>query len=56
MTNASDDQAPFDTPSSGSFTDPSTGSGTAAGDPLAGVGTPEDKPVYPDGADEALEG
>ncbi len=26
--------------------------GTAAGDPLAGTGTPDSEPVIPDGADE----
>ena len=56
MTNAPDEQAPLDTPSSGSFTEPSTDSGTAAGDALAGVGTPEEQPAYPDGSDETYEG
>ncbi len=40
------------TPSSGPISDPSTqGHGTATGDPLAGVGTPESRPVYPGGAE-----
>ena len=44
-------------PSSGSFggdTGDTEGSGTAAGDPLAGTGTPDDQPVYPDGSDESM--
>ena len=45
-----------DVPSSGSFAEPGLDAGTAAGDPLAGVGTPNDPPVYPDGADEHLDG
>jgi hypothetical protein len=36
---------------SSSFTDTGEG-GTAAGDPLAGTGTPDSEPVVPDGADE----
>jgi hypothetical protein len=42
-----------DAPSSGSFEDSSTDTGTAAGDPLAGVGTPDSEPVYPEGSDKA---
>jgi hypothetical protein len=42
------------TPSSGPFDEPGTDGGTAAGNPLEGVGTPEEEPVYPDGADEHL--
>jgi hypothetical protein len=39
-------------PTSGPISQPSTqGHGTASGDPLAGVGTPESQPVYPGGAD-----
>jgi hypothetical protein len=39
-------------PSSGAVYDPSTqGHGTATGDPLAGVGTPETDPVYPTGTE-----
>jgi hypothetical protein len=44
-------------PSSGSFgadTEDSEDTGTAAGDPLAGTGTPEEPPVYPDGSDESM--
>ena len=46
-----------DAPSSGSFggDDSDTeDTGTAAGDPLAGTGTPEEDPVYPDGSDESM--
>ena len=46
-----------DAPSSGSFgadTHDSEETGTAAGDPLAGTGTPADEPVYPDGSDESM--
>lgn len=56
MTSTPDDQTSSDTPSSGSFEEPATDSGTAAGDALAGVGTPEEEPVYPDGSDETFEG
>jgi hypothetical protein len=41
--------------SSGSVSDPSTQAyGTASGDPLAGVGTPETEPVYPGGSQDGL--
>jgi len=46
-----------DAPSSGSFggaTEDTENTGTAAGDPLAGTGTPEEPPVYPDGSDESM--
>ncbi|CAA9372734.1 MAG: hypothetical protein AVDCRST_MAG47-1388 [uncultured Nocardioidaceae bacterium] len=43
-------------PSSGAFDDPSLDAGTAGGDPLAGVGTPDEPPVHPDGAEEHLDG
>lgn len=46
-----------DAPSSGSFGGDTEGTedrGTAAGDPLAGTGTPEEPPVYPDGSDESM--
>jgi hypothetical protein len=56
MTNAPDDHPRGDAPSSGSFEDPSTDSGTAAGDALAGVDSPEEPPAYPDGSDETFEG
>jgi hypothetical protein len=42
-----------DAPSSGSFEDAATDTGTAAGDPLAGVGTPDTEPVYPEGSEES---
>lgn len=44
-------------PSSGSFgqdTSDTENTGTAAGDPLAGTGTPEEPPVYPDGSEESM--
>ena len=44
-------------PSSGSFggdTADTEDTGTAAGDPLAGTGTPSEPPVYPDGSDESM--
>jgi hypothetical protein len=44
-------------PSSGSFGDTTTDtedSGTSAGNPLAGTGSPEDEPVYPDGSEESM--
>lgn len=66
MTSSPDDQtaadlgdrarADEDTPSSGSFEEPATDAGTAAGDPLAGVGRPDEEPAYPDGAEETFEG
>ena len=46
-----------DAPSSGSFggdTTDTEDAGTAAGDPLAGTGTPSEPPVYPDGSDESM--
>jgi hypothetical protein len=46
-----------DAPSSGSFggdTSDTEDAGTAAGDPLAGTGTPSEPPVYPDGSDESM--
>ena len=46
-----------DAPSSGSFggeTSDTEDTGTAAGDPLAGTGTPSEDPVYPDGSDESM--
>ena len=44
---------PDDAPSSGPFEDGSEEGGTASGDPLAGVGTPDEEPVYPEGSDDA---
>ena len=44
-------------PSSGSFGDDTTDTedtGTAVGDPLAGTGTPDEPPVYPDGSDVSM--
>ena len=44
-------------PSSGSFggdTADTEEGGTSAGDPLAGTGTPEEPPVYPDGSNESM--
>jgi hypothetical protein len=44
-------------PSSGSFggdTSDVEDAGTAAGNPLAGTGTPEEPPVYPDGSDISM--
>lgn len=44
-------------PPSGSFggdTADVEDTGTAAGDPLAGTGTPEEPPVYPDGSDVSM--
>jgi hypothetical protein len=44
-------------PSSGSFggdTEDTEDGGTAAGDPLAGTGTPEEPPVSPDGSDVSM--
>ena len=46
-----------DAPSSGSFggdTSDIEDAGTAAGDPLAGTGTPSEPPVYPDSSDEGM--
>lgn len=46
-----------DAPSSGSFgsdTHDSEDTGTAAGNPLAGTGTPEEPPVYPEGSDISM--
>ena len=45
-----------DAPSSGSFreTTDTEPTGTAAGDPLAGVGTPDEPPVRPDGSDDTI--
>ena len=46
-----------DAPSSGSFGGDTTDAeqtGTAAGDPLAGVGTPDEPPVRPEGSDETI--
>ena len=46
-----------DAPSSGSFggdTSDTEDAGTAAGDPLAGTGTPQEPPVYPDGSEESM--
>jgi hypothetical protein len=44
------------TPSSGPFDSGAAETGTAAGDPLAGVGTPQEEPAYPEGSEEHLEG
>ena len=44
-------------PSSGSFgggTSDTEDAGTAAGNPLAGTGTPEEPPAYPDGSDVSM--
>jgi len=41
------------TPSSSFLSPEADATGTAAGDPLAGTGTPDSPPVVPDGADEA---
>ena len=44
-------------PSSGSFgsdTSDTEDTGTAAGDPLAGTGTPQEPPVYPEGSDISM--
>ena len=44
-------------PSSGSFgsdTSDVEDTGTAAGDPLAGTGTPEEPPVYPEGSEISM--
>lgn len=44
-------------PSSGSFggdTHDIEDTGTAAGNPLAGTGRPEEPPVYPDGSDISM--
>jgi hypothetical protein len=46
-----------DAPSSGSFggaTEDTEDTGTAAGNPLAGTGTPEEPPAYPDGSEESM--
>ncbi len=46
-----------DAPSSGSFgsdTNDTEDAGTAAGNPLAGTGTPEEPPVYPEGSDISM--
>jgi hypothetical protein len=52
-TPADREPVPNDAPSSGPFEDGSEESGTASGDPLAGVGTPDEEPVYPEGSDDA---
>ena len=44
-------------PSSGSFgsdTEDTEDTGTAAGDPLAGTGTPSEPPAYPDGSEVSM--
>ena len=44
-------------PSSGSFggdTEDVEDTGTAAGNPLTGTGTPDEEPVYPDGSEESM--
>ena len=46
-----------DAPSSGSFggdTGDTEDTGTAAGNPLAGTGTPQEPPVYPEGSDISM--
>lgn len=46
-----------DAPSSGSFgsdTHDTEDAGTAAGDPLAGTGTPQEPPVYPEGSEISM--